>query len=125
MQTIKQAAMEAMEEGAPVALMYGIVESASPLRINADQRLPLDEDSLILTSNVKDYKTYLSFDNPTIKNIAKNYSMEDVSGTNYKITFQDGSVRNEITIYNGLKKGEKVILLRIQGGQQYIVLDRA
>lgn len=123
-QKIKQAAIEAVEEGTPVVLMYGVVESVNPLRVNADQRLPLEEDSLILTSNVKDYKTEISFNNPGIKNIVKNYTMDDEEGENYQLTFQDSSIKNEVTIYNGLKQGEKVILLRIQGGQEYIVLDR-
>lgn len=121
---IKKLAVDAGEESAPVVLLYGIVESSNPLKINVDQRLPLTEDFLILTNNVKDYKTKISFNNPGIKNIVKNYSMDNTVGTNYKLAFQDSSVENEVTIYNGLKKGEKVILLRVQGGQQYIVLDR-
>ena|GEM_PF-288759 len=34
------------------------------------------------------------------------------------------SGKREMTIYNALKKGEEVILIQKQGGQQYIVLDR-
>lgn len=32
--------------------------------------------------------------------------------------------RKRIRVYNGLHKGEKVILLRIRGGQKFLVLDR-
>lgn len=32
--------------------------------------------------------------------------------------------RKKIRVYNGLHKGEKVILLRMRGGQKYLVLDR-
>lgn len=40
--------------------------------------------------------------------------------TEYRTTV-DG---NEIIIRRGLQAGDKVLLLRIQGGQQYVVLDR-
>lgn len=121
---IKQAAMEATEEKNPTAILYGTVVSESPLSINVDQRFTLPEDFFILTTNVKDYQTEISFDNSGVKNIARNYTMDDESGTDYKLTFQDSHVKNEVTIYNGLKSGEKVMLLRIQGGQRYVVLDR-
>jgi hypothetical protein len=32
--------------------------------------------------------------------------------------------RKKIRVYNGLHKGEQVILLRMRGGQKYLVLDR-
>lgn len=103
--------------------MFGKVISTSPLKINVEQRLTLDESHLILTSNVRDYKTKISFDNPGIKNIVKNYSMDDIPGTDYKLSYQQ-PIQNDITVYNGLKMNESVMLLQIQGGQKYIVLDR-
>ena len=32
--------------------------------------------------------------------------------------------RKRMRVYNGLHKGEKVVLLRMRGGQKYLVLDR-
>ena len=32
--------------------------------------------------------------------------------------------RKKFLVYNALKNGEKVILMQIAGGQQYIVIDR-
>lgn len=120
---IKQAAIEAVAASNPCAILFGKVISTSPLKINVEQRLTLDESHLILTSNVRDYKTKISFDNPGIKNIVKNYSMDDTPGTDYKLSYQQ-PIQNEITVYNGLKMNESVMLLQIQGGQKYIVLDR-
>lgn len=34
------------------------------------------------------------------------------------------SGKKEITIHNGLKVGDEVLLLRMQGGQKYIVIDK-
>ena len=40
--------------------------------------------------------------------------------------FDDGShpAYHEITIYNALQVGERVILIRVQGGQKFVVVDR-
>jgi len=120
---IKIAALDAVNESKPVNVLFGKVISISPLKINVEQKLTLTEEQLILTSNVMDYKTKISFDNPEIKNIVKNYSIDDVPGSYYKLTFQE-KVQNEVTIYNGLKIGDEVILLQLQGGQKFIVLDK-
>jgi hypothetical protein len=120
---IKMAAVDAVKASNPAAIVFGTVTRISPLKVNIEQRLTLDESHLVLTRNVTDYKTKISFDNPAIKNIVKSYSMDDVPGSNYKLTFEE-VVKNEITVYNGLVVGEEVILLQVQGGQKYIILDR-
>lgn len=120
---IKQAGIQAVEQGAPMAVMLGVVKQVDPLVITVEQRLDLPADFLLLTDNVRDYQTKVSFDNPGIKNIVKNYSMGDEPGTDYKLTYQS-KVQNEITVYNGLKVGEKVALVRAHGGQKFIVLNR-
>ena len=120
---IKIAAVEAVKASNPAAIVFGTVTSVEPLKINIEQRLILDESHLVLTSLVSDHKTEISFDNPAIKNIVKSYSMNDDPGSDYKLIFQQ-PVKNEITIYNGLKLNETVMLLQVQGGQKYIVLDR-
>lgn len=40
--------------------------------------------------------------------------------TEYRVTVEG----QQITIRRGLQTGDKVILLRVQGGQQYVVWDR-
>lgn len=120
---IKMAALDAVNETKPVNILFGKVISVLPLKISVEQKLILSEEQLILTSNVMNYKTKISFDNPEIKNIVKNYSIDDVEGTNYKLSFQE-KVQNEVTVYNGLKINDEVILLQLQGGQKFLVLDK-
>ncbi|BCI60647.1 DUF2577 domain-containing protein [Solibaculum mannosilyticum] len=74
---MKTAAMEAMEQSKPVSIHFGTVLNASPLQVNVEQRLTLDEPFLVLTETSKQLST-----------------------------------------------GDKIILLRMQGGQRYIVLDK-
>ena len=34
------------------------------------------------------------------------------------------SGKKKFTVHNGLKKGEKVVMIKLQGGQKFVVLDR-
>ncbi|NLY46761.1 MAG: DUF2577 domain-containing protein [Tissierella sp.] len=89
--------MEAVEESSPMGIAYGVVTKISPLEINVEQRMNIGGDMLIPTSNVIDKVIEIKIGN--------------------------GS-RETMIIYNGLSIGEKVLLLRENGGQKYIVLDR-
>jgi hypothetical protein len=95
---IKKAAIDAIEQSNPTSILYGTVVEENPLKINIEQKLTLDSDYLLLTDNVRDYSTKESSGNPEIE--------------------------NEITIYNRLKKDEQVLLVQLQGGQKYVVLNR-
>ncbi len=121
---IKQASLEAVENGKPFAVMTGVVLSASPLKIRVGQKLTLNENQLIFTDAVRDYKTKISFDSAAILQVVTNWNMaETQEGSPYKLSFKE-PIKHEITIYNGLQQGEEVLLLRTQGGQRFIVLDR-
>lgn len=93
---IQKISKRAIEESQPTSVIFGTVVSVSPLKINIEQKLTLESAHLILTNNVKDH---------------------DVD-----ITLEGN--RRKYTIHNNLKNGEKVTLIRQQGGQKYIVLDR-
>lgn len=98
MQIIKQVAIEAIEGMKPVHYLYGTVAKAAPLQINIEQRLNLEAEDLILTDQVRDHV----------------------------VEFSNGEIakRQQMTLYRGLKVGEKVLLSRMQGGQKFIVLSR-
>ena len=122
---IKKSAIEAVNNSKPADIFYGTVQSISPLTIFIDQKLILSEKFLIIPESLTDYETEISFDDPSIKQIFTNWNMEETSeSTPSKISFKE-KIKHKITVYNSLKVGEKVILLRQQGGQKYMVLDRA
>jgi hypothetical protein len=96
-EVIKKSAMEAYEAGDPTDITYGTVVSASPVKIQIDQKLILTSEFLMLTSNVMDYKVSIS---------------------------RDGGHEHTVNVRNGLKSGDSVILIKSKGGQKYIVLDK-
>lgn len=121
---IKKSAIEAVNNSKPADIFYGTVQSISPLTIFIDQKLILSEKFLIIPESLTDYETEISFDNPSIKQVFTTWNMEETSeSTPSKISFKE-KIKHKITVYNSLKEGEKVILLRQQGGQKYMVLDR-
>lgn len=115
---VKQAAVEAVQAGGPMAVCFGTVTSPSPLKIQVDQKKTLTEAQLILTNNVRDFTVEMTVDHQT----------ENTSGGSGDASFAPHlhayKGRKSFRVHLGLKSGEKVILLRCDGGQKYVVLDR-
>lgn len=107
--TIKRAAIDAQSATAPVQICFGKVINTSPLQILIDQKLTLGEMQLILTRNVTNYGAIASI---SWKTETADGHMHEVKG------------KKNITINNGLNTGDKVVLMRQQGGQKYIVWDK-
>lgn len=93
---IKQVAVNAVKAGKPTEIVFGRVKSASPLQITVDQKMTLGSNQLILTQAV----------------------------TDYEVSAENGEEKLTLTVKNALAAGDEVILIRMQGGQKYIVLDR-
>lgn len=100
---------------------YGYVTSTSPLEITVDQKKILSEAQLILTDAVRDYTVEMT-------TMPEFHETEEISGgagdaafASHKHRYQG---RKKWKVHNALQMGEKVILLRCDGGQQYIVLGR-
>ena len=111
---VKQAAVDAVKADGPMAVSFGTVTSASPLKIQVDQKKTLTEAQLILTNNVRD----MTVDHQT----------ESQSGGSGEAAFAAHQHaykgRKTFKVHLALKAGEKVILISCDGGQKYIVLDR-
>ena len=122
MKTVKRAALDAVKASKPVEVCFGKVTSASPLKILVEQKLPLGEGQLILTRNVTNFKTYITGGN--VKNYY--YTGSDTDGGTAPVvpSHVHAIGKVQITVHNGLVVGDEVILIRQQGGQKYIVVDR-
>lgn len=121
-ETLKRAAVEAMEAKKPVNVYFGEVVSAAPLKINVEQKMELGEKQLILSRNVTNFKTSISAGN--IKNYYYTGSTTDSGTAPVSPSHVHAVGKIEITVHNGLVVGDEVILIRQQGGQKFIVLDR-
>jgi len=124
-QMIQKIAIRTFEASNPSRSLFGTVTKEDPLEISVEQKLPLTMKQLILSRNVTDYKTKISFDDPNIKNVITTSIYPSDANESIKSyqRFKE-NIKNDITIYNGLKVGEEVILIQMQDGQKYIVWDR-
>lgn len=107
---IKQAALDAVNSTQPVNITFGTVTSTSPLKIQITPKLVLGAGNLVLSRSVTKYTVPVSFSGETTK----------VENHTHSFT-----VNKSVTVDNSLKKGDTVILARVQGGNTYLVLDKA
>lgn len=122
MKTIKRASLDAVNASKPVEVCFGKVTSASPLEILVEQKMILRKSQLVLCRNVTDYKTYMTGGN--IQNFYYVGTPPNVSTLPVSPSHVHAMGKIQITVHNGLVVGDEVILLRQQGGQKYIVVDR-
>lgn len=106
---IKSAAIGAVNEAKPMQIIFGKVVSAAPVKIFVDQKLILNEAQLIFTNNVKDYDLEMTVEHFTEEN-------------NSHIHAYKG--RKKFRVHKSLSVGDEVIMLQMQGGQKFVVLDK-
>jgi HSP90 family molecular chaperone len=125
LQIIKQAAAEQNQATKPMAVMVGNVVASSPLKIQIEQKLTLSESALILTKAVIDYSVNMTVNHTTQSHTHAHSYIDDsstrVTETNTHSHAYSGT--KAFTIHNKLNVGDNVILLRVQGGQKFVVLD--
>jgi len=104
---IKNAGLQAVSATDPVSVFYGTVESIAPLAVKVDQRFTLTSEFLVIPHCLTRYEVDLSHHH-------------GITGGEGEITPSLG----KLVIREGLQPGDRVILMRIQGGQQYLVLEK-
>lgn len=111
---IKQAGVGAVEAGKPVAIMFGSVVSTDPLEILVDQRLLLTGDFLLIPERMTEY----------LIDASHTHGYQDQSGSGTATRTTEPALPEPLVIRRGLEVDDKLLLLRMQGGQQFVVLDR-
>lgn len=123
MEIIKQAAMNAVNAGQDSDFCYGTVTSASPLKILVEQKMELTAAQLVLCRNVTNHTITITLGNT--KDYYFTGKTEDDGTAPIPTTSHVHAIGTvQMTIHNELKAGEKVVLIRKKGGQEYLVLDR-
>ena len=95
-QLIKKAALDAVNESKPTSIVFGQVINIDPLKIQVDQKLILTSDQLILTTAAMDHEVNMTID----------------------------SINKTVMIHNALILGDQVLMIQVQGGQKFIVMER-
>jgi len=95
---IKTAALDAVDASKPVEVRFGTVVSDDPLEIRVDPKVTISGQQIVLT------RAFAKVAEPVI-------GLEELG-------------ISSITIDRTLSAGEIVAMLRIQGGQRYLIVDR-
>lgn len=117
--TMKSAAVDAVEAGKPTSVIFGEVKSVSPLAVFVDAKLTIPEKALALSRNVTDFDTEVTVNWRTENTSGGGGGYDAFSSHSHAITG-----RKPIRVHNALKTGEKVIMIRMAGGQKYLIIDR-
>lgn len=100
------------QAGQPTDIMSGTVVAASPLKISVEQRFEITQEQLIVPERFTDHKVEISFDEET----------ENAGEPEHKHKY--GGEKITVTVHGALKKGDSVELIRQQGGQKFLIVDK-
>jgi hypothetical protein len=117
-QIMKRMALDAVNASKPTSLRFGKVISTSPLKIQVEQKMTLTKEFLILTRNVKDHQVEMTVNHETEY---KSGGSGDSSFASHNHAYTG---KKTFTVHNGLVVGDEVIMIQMQGGQKYIVIDK-
>jgi hypothetical protein len=119
---MKRASMEAVANAQMCDLRYGKVTSTNPLKVHITNLFTVPESMLVVPEHLTDYE---------IKVTTTGYGWETESkgGGSGESSFSShnhgiNETEQKLKVHGALKVGDKVALLRKQGGQSYFILDR-
>jgi hypothetical protein len=116
---MKRAAIDANEASQPTDLRYGTVTSVTPLAVQITNQMTIPQSLLILPNHLTDYEVDVTL-NWTTENTGRSGNEEEAF---YSHSHGITGIKT-ITIHNSLKVGDRVVLIRKQGGQAFYILDK-
>lgn len=125
---IKQVVEALLERKKLTTIVYGTVESIVPLTVRIDEKKLLQSDVLILSHLVRNYAVDITIQHSTDSIYGSwntSHGHPNVGSAPIPIDHEhEYKGRKKILLHYGLVVGEKVALIRIEGGQMYYIIDR-
>lgn len=150
--TIQQIAVQAVQANNPISFLYGTIKKVNPLAIEVgDNGLVIPEKALILCEPVIEKKIVIKKHNHAIGSALKDHThvvpsagtsktsdtlinakVDDTVIDAYcwefkddnKLPYEPDDDKIVVTINKALEVGEKVVMLKVCSGQEFIVLSR-
>lgn len=128
--TMKKVAKQSQDATVPAAFLFGNVTSTSPLTIRVDNRFDITGEAIVV---MKQFCAgyYPTHQHSGFKDAPKTEQKAGGAG-DASFAPHDHTLKNDYLTntddtseyYYGLAVGDKVVLLRNQGGQSFLVLGR-
>ena len=106
---IKKAAIDAVDAKKPVRIEVGTVVESNPLKVQLSQKMVLSSMQLMIPRHLTNHKATMTYNFDCSETLEHSHT---IKGT------------TEVTIDNSLKVGDKVLLIRQDGGQKYVIFDK-
>lgn len=110
-------AMQQMSVGAsqasyPADVMSGTILSVKPLKVQVEQRFEVSGDMVIVPERLTDYE---------IKVTVEKTNTEKAGEPEHRHEYGGELV---VKVHGALKKGDRVQMIRQQGGQKFLIIDK-
>jgi len=124
-EAIKSAALQAVNASKPCIVHFGTVTALSPLEVLVDQRLRLSGNSLVVCASLTSATTEIPLNSNTSENTHE-HEIEDGTGDYTQPDTHSHELTGSLSVVvrQALSVGDSVLLLRMQGGDRYVILDR-
>ena len=106
---MKRASESARKANQPADIMFGTVVSASPIKIQVSQKLTLSSMQLVVPRSLTKYTLSMTYDFGCSETEEHTHELKGTT---------------EVTIDNSLQTGDRVVLIKQDGGQKYFVMDK-
>lgn len=125
---IKQAAVDAVHASNPVQLLFGKVTNDVPLEISIGGKYTLTEEFLYVTDSLArhDRIVHLEYDTTKVRDVGnKEKHKNRLEDNRLAVGLETREhIYSKLTFDDILKIDDEVLLIKMQGGGQYLVVDR-
>lgn len=122
-QLIKQIAMDSVKAAKICDYVTGVITSVDPLKVKITNSFEIEGEFLVVPQSMTDHEVEIT--------IKKEYGWKtkDKSGGSGEDAFATHSHdvaldKAKIKIHNALKAGDKVLMIRKSGGQEFVIIDK-
>ena len=119
---MKRASTDAMNNAQMCDLRFGKVISVEPLKVQVTNLFTIPESLLIVPERLTDYEIKITTSDYGWKTDSESGGSGEDSFASHNHTINQ--TERTLKVHGALKVGDKVALLRKQGGQSYFILDR-
>lgn len=117
-EAMKRMANEFDQNREATSLCFGTVKVAKPLTIELDNKLVLEEKYFVLAQHLTNYEIECEIETEEVEGFYVEHEGRHDAQTD------GGWQMGKILMKNELNAGERVIVVRMDGGQMFAVLDR-
>ena len=117
----KQAAVQAMKAEKPMEVAYGKVVLEDPLTVEVDQKVKLGPRQLALGEALQEFEAEFEMEAEELEFKLDLVTEKEATAVMAK---GNGKMRGKLKLRRSLDAGTDVILMRMQGGQKYMLYDK-